>query len=200
MAQDIRELLKKDSLVSSEKLTEGHQDRFLAKLEEALPKEESKFNFYWFKIAASILVVFSLSILGYNQINKVTTNANIVSTDQNPKGKEGTVKRASPLAAISPQYEEVENSILASIKKQLSQIKIDDKNRELVESFRLRLGSLDKEYQHLSKELVDVGPSLLSVEAMMENLKMRLSLLKRLKDKLKELERIDHENYNEIQA
>jgi len=109
-------------------------------------------------------------------------------------------KQTSTLAEISPEYEEVENTILTSIKFQLSNITIDDTNRELVESFKMRLANLDKEYQRLNRELIEVGPNVQSVEAMMENLKIRLSLLSRLKDKLKELERIEKENYNEIQA
>jgi len=47
---------------------------------------------------------------------------------------------------------------------------------------------------------MEVGPNQQSVEAMIENLKLRLSLLNRLNDKLKELEKIANESYYEIQA
>lgn len=201
MAQDIRELLKQDKQIPSGQIQEGHQQRFMSRLEKELPKKTKSFNSNWLKIAASVVVIFSISLVTYNQFDATKIEGTeVVNVDT---GKDATVllnKQTSPLAEISPQYEEVENSILTSIKFQLSQITIDDTNRELVESFMARLDNLDKEYQRLNKELIEVGPNVQSVEAMMENLTIRLSLLNRLKDKLKELESIENENYNEIQA
>ncbi len=204
MAQDIRELLKQDRALPSERIKEGHEARFMARLEKELPKKAKKsFNYGWLKIAASVAIVFTISMFTFNQFN----GANTVSTDivdtESTDLKDGTVvltKQSSPLAEISPEYEKVENYLLTSIKFQLSEITVDDKNRELVESFKIRLNNLDREYQNLSKELIEVGPNIESVEAMMENLTLRLSLLNRLKDKLKELEKIENESYDEIQA
>ncbi|WP_108866288.1 hypothetical protein [Aquimarina aquimarini] len=203
MAQDIRELLKKDKHIPSERIQEGHEQRFLSRLEKELPKKTKKFPYHWLNIAASIVVIFSVSLLTYNQLNVNNAEGTEVVNLDNESVKNSSIiltKQTSPLAEISPEYEEVENSILTSIKFQLSQITIDDSNRELVESFMTRLNNLDKEYQQLNKELIEVGPNVQSVEAMMENLTIRLSLLNRLKDKLKELERIENQNYNEIQA
>ncbi|WP_062057733.1 hypothetical protein [Aquimarina longa] len=202
MAQDIRELLRQDKQIPSEQIREGHQQRFLSKLEKELPKKTRSFNYKWINIAASIIVIFSISLISYNQFggNK-PQETEVVGLDNNVKNSSVILaKQSSSLAEISPEYEKVESSILTSIKFQLSKITIDDTNRELVESFKVRLGNLDKEYQKLNKELIEVGPNVQSIEAMMENLTIRLSLLNRLKDKLKELERIENENYNEIQA
>ena len=203
MAQDIRELLKQDKRLPSERLGDGHELRFIEKLEKQLPVKEKKINYGWLRSAASVVVVLSVSLMTFNQLGRGNTEeVNVV--DANDTGtKNSTVlltKQSSPLAEISPEYEKVENYLLTSIKFELSQITIDDTNRELVESFMVRLENLDKEYQLLSKELIEVGPNTESVEAMIENQTLRLTLLNRLKDKLKELEKIENEGYNEIQA
>ncbi len=202
MAQDIRELLKQDKQIPAEKIKEGHQQRFMSRLEKELPKETRSFSYNWLKIAASIVVILSVSIFSFNRFgNSNPEEDGIVNLDNGVKDATVVVnKQSSTLAEISPEYQEVENNILTSIKFQLSNITVDNTNRELVESFKVRLDNLDKEYQRLNKELMEVGPNVQSVEAMMENLKIRLSLLSRLKDKLKELEQIENENYNEIQA
>ncbi len=203
MAQDIRELLKQDKQIPSERIKEGHQQRFTDRLERELPSKTNNTNYNWLKIAASIVVIFSVSLMTFNQFQPGDANTTDVVDVNNSEIKNSTVvldKESSPLAAMFPEYEKVENSILTSIKFQLSQITIDDTNRELVESFMVRLKNLDNEYQRLNKELMEVGPNQQSIEAMIENLKLRLSLLNRLNDKLKELEKIENEGYNEIQA
>ncbi|MBP2834205.1 hypothetical protein J8281_18555 [Aquimarina sp. U1-2] len=201
MAQDIRELLKQDRQIPVERIREGHKQRFKLRLEKELPKKTTTFTYNWLKVAASIIVIFSVSMLAYTKLG--STNAQVDQLVENSTVKNATVtmnKQSSTLAEISPEYEEVENTILTSIKFQLSSIKVNDTNRELVESFKTRLDNLDKEYQRLNTELIQVGPNVQSVEAMMENLTIRLSLLSRLKDKLKELESIENEIYNEVQA
>ncbi|TSE10647.1 hypothetical protein [Aquimarina algiphila] len=204
MAQDIRELLKQDRQIPSEKIKQGHEFRFMSRLEKELPQKKTRsLNYKWLKIAASIVVILSISVLTFNQLGGESSEGIEVVDVNDSNVVNATVnlnKQSSTLAEISPEYQEVENSILTSIKFQLSQITIDDTNRELVESFMARLDNLDKEYQKLNRELIEVGPNVQSVEAMMENLTIRLSLLNRLKDKLKELESIENENYNEIQA
>jgi hypothetical protein len=203
MAQDIRELLKQDKQIPAGQIRKGHQQRFMSRLEKELPKKTKRVEYKWLNIAASIVVIFSVSLLTYNQFgSNEIKEVDIVDSNTTPVKNSSVIlaKQSSPLAEISPEYQEVENSILTSIKFQLSQITIDDTNRELVESFMTRLDNLDNEYQRLSKELIEVGPNVQSVEAMMENLTIRLSLLNRLKDTLKELERIENENYNEVQA
>lgn len=203
MAQDIRELLRQDKQIPSERMREGHELRFMSRLEAEIPEKKSSFSYGWLNVAASIVVIISVSLLTYNQFGSKNARNNQVVDIDNTLVKNSSVvltKEASSLAKISPEYEELENSMLTAIRVQLLNITIDDKNRELVESFKTRLNDLDKEYQKLNRELMEVGPNVQSVEAMMENLTIRLSLLTRLKDKLKELERIENENYNEIQA
>ncbi|WP_378177075.1 hypothetical protein [Aquimarina sp. SS2-1] len=203
MGQDIRELLKKDTRIPAERLAEGHENRFMARLEAELPKKARKFNYGWLRIAASVVVILSVSMLAFNEFGEKSINDSQIVDTNVMDSKNSTVvltKQTSPLAEMFPEYEEAENYLLTGIKFQLSQITVDDSNRELVESFMKRLADLNKEYQDLNKELIEVGPNVQSAEAMIENLTLRLSLLNRLKDKLKELEKIENENYIDIQA
>ncbi|WP_299261369.1 hypothetical protein [uncultured Aquimarina sp.] len=203
MGQDIRELLKQDNKIPVERLVDGHQNRFMAKLEEELPKKARKSNSGWLRIAASVVVIFSISMLAFNEFGYNGIDGTEVVDVDMPEAKNATVvltKQTSSLAEMFPEYEEAENYLLTGIKFQLSQINVDDSNRELVESFMKRLENLNNEYLDLNKELIEVGPNVQSAEAMIENLTLRLSLLKRLKDKLKELEKIENENYIDIQA
>ncbi|AXT53280.1 hypothetical protein D1818_21535 [Aquimarina sp. BL5] len=203
MGQDIRELLKQDNKIPAERLVEGHQNRFMARLEEELPKKARKFNYGWLRVAASVVVILSVSMFAFNEFgNNGIDGTQVVDVDAQ-ESKNATVvltKQTSSLAEMFPEYEEAENYLLTGIKFQLSQINVDDSNRDLVESFMKRLENLNKEYLDLNKELIEVGPNVQSAEAMIENLTLRLSLLKRLKDKLKELEKIENENYIDIQA
>jgi len=49
------------------------------------------------------------------------------------------------------------------------------------------LDELDREYKRLSIELTEAGPSELTVNALIDNLKFRLNLLYRLRNQLKQL-------------
>lgn len=203
MPQDIRELLRQDNKVPTGQIRAGHQKRFMEMLDRELPQKPKSNNLGWLKIAASIVVIFSISVLTYNQLGRQDPITDAVVNVDDANTKNSTVvlnKETSPLAEISPEYEKIENYFLTSIKFELSKIEVDDTNRELVESFMRRLEKLDREYQQLNKELVEVGLNSQIVEAMTENLQLRLTLLNRLKQKLKELERIENENYTEIQA
>lgn len=204
MPQDIRELLRQDNQIPTERLKAGHEQRFLALLETELPQEKKRRDYSWMRIAASVVVILSVSLFTFNNFkggaglpDETVVNANDALV------KNSTVvldKQTSPLAEISPEYETVENHYLTSIKFELAKITVDDTNRELVESFMRRLEKLDQEYQVLNKEFIKVGMNSDIVEALIENLKIRLNLLGRLNQKLKELENIENENYSEIQA
>jgi hypothetical protein len=52
----------------------------------------------------------------------------------------------------------------------------------------MKLNELNKEYQRLNKELTEDGPNALTIDALINNLKLRLSLLTRLQEQIKALE------------
>ncbi len=179
MARDIRELFKEDK-ISHEKMPKNHQDRFLEKLDKALPEEPKKSKFSWFRVAASVVVLLGLSFGTYNFFETDNTDLppEVVSTN--------TVETKS-LGDVSPGLKKVEDYYLASINLELSKIKPTAETKELFDDYLMQLNDLDEEYQRLSLELTESGPSELTVNALIDNLKFRLNLLYRLRAQLQEL-------------
>lgn len=178
MAQDIRELFKEDAQ-THEKMPINHQDRFLKKLDDAFPIE-SKSKFNRLKIAASIVVFLGLGFGAYNFLKQEAPipNNTIVNTN--------TVETKT-LGDVSPGLKKVEDYYLASINLELAKIEYTPETKDLFDGYVVQLEELDKEYKRLSVELTQSGPSELTVNALIDNLKFRLNLLYRLRAQLKEL-------------
>lgn len=191
MAQDIRELLKNDQKLSQDKMSKGHEARFLKKLEEELPKDTPKNMFTFFNVAASVVLLIGLTYGGYKLVN---FNQNTVI----PEVTTNTVA-AKTIGDVSPQLKKVEDYYLASINLELSKMKITSENKELFDGYLARLEDLNNEYNRLTEELIEAGPNEQTVNALIDNLKFRLNLLYRLKDKLNELNNSEN-NYEELQS
>lgn len=191
MAQDLRELMretKEDGL----ELREGHQSRFQDRLAKALPehkKNEHKggttslgINFF-LKIAAVLILAGGIVwFVGKDAFARADTE--VVSVDKDLQEKEDPTLQLSDL---SPQFKKVEDYYLASINVEIARLEITDENKELVDAFLKQLAELDAEYARLNKEITESGISEEMVNAMVENLKLRLELLSKLKQKLSEL-------------
>ncbi|WP_299888522.1 hypothetical protein [uncultured Lacinutrix sp.] len=181
MAKDIRDLFEADKKMSVEKMPEGHEHRFLKKLEAVKP-ERKKSRFSFINIAASIVLLLGLSFGAFQ----------IFNTDD-PSGKEVTVTepeenvKTMTLGEISPDLKKVEDYYLANINLELSKIKLTPENKELFDGYVNRLNDLKAEYHRLSVELANEGPDEPTVDALISNLKLRLKLMYRLKEQLKDL-------------
>ncbi len=186
MAKDIRDLFEADKKMSNEQLSEGHEARFLDKLDTNLPqKKESKWTFL--NIAASVLLIFGLGFGSY-QVFKTdgnTTSTTIVNTESD------SLENTMTLGDISPDLKKVEDYYVANINLELSKMKLTPENKELFDGYLLRLEELNTEYTSLSKELTDNGPDEHTVNALINNLKFRLNLMYRLKDQLNQLNTIE---------
>ena len=180
MARDIRKLFKEEQQESPLKMSEGHEARFLEKLDSALPVETSiKKRFSVLQIAASIVILIGLgfgasTFFGNTEVIPVE----IVDT------KDDQLKS---LGDISPDFKKVEDYYLANINIELSKVKQTPENKELFDGYVMRLAELNQEYKRLSVELTDHGPNELTVSALIDNLKLRLNLLYRLKEQLNDL-------------
>lgn len=177
MAQDIRELLKKDFKKNQEKMPENHQDRFLKKLDFALPvKKKTTFN--GLHIAASTIVLLGLCFGAFKYFElKNPMNNQVISKTMATK----------TLGDISPGLKKVEDYYLATIHLELSKIKYTPETKDVFDGYLKQLDFLNKEYEKLSVELTENGPSELTVNALIDNLKYRLNLLYRLREQLNEL-------------
>ena len=179
MAQDIRDLFKNEE-VSSETMLENHQERFLKKLNDALPETKSK-SFNWYGIAASVVVLFGLSYGAFTYVSKIGIKPNT----------EHMTPSIKTLGDVSPGLKKVEDYYLASINLELSKIKYTPETKEVFDGYIKQLDELNKEYERLSIELTEIGPTELTINALIDNLKLRLNLLYRLKEQLQELNHTD---------
>jgi len=193
MAQDLRHLFENEKNDSQLKMSEGHEARFLEKLNNALPENTSiKKRFSILKVAASIVVLIGLAFSAYKFLQQPKSIENTVVENEN-QTKEDQLKS---LGDISPDFKKVEDYYLANINLELSKIKQTPENKELFDGYLIRLAELNQEYKRLSIELTENGPNELTVSALIDNLKLRLNLLYRLKEQLHDLNASDEAKIN----
>jgi len=193
MAQDIRELFKNEQKVTHETMPENHQERFLEKLNQAMPvKKKTKFN--WLQIAASLVVLLGLSFgaFKYFQPSATITSPNNVAATETVQTK--------TLGDVSPGLKKVEDYYLASINLELSKVKYTPETKDIFDGYLEQINVLNKEYENLSIELTNNGPNELTVNALIDNLKYRLNLLYRLREKLNELNASNNTNKAALQS
>lgn len=200
MGQDIRKMMKEHIPTDAPKLSEGHEARFEALLATSFQEKKNKNNasFFWLRIAAVGIILISLGYFGMKQLSSKDDiiDTTIVDANKTPKAD----PEQFTLGDISPDLKKVEDFYLTGINVQLASLKIDDENKELMDGYMLRINELDKEYALLNNEMNKVGPSEETVTALIDNLKLRLELLFKLKNKLKELKQIENETYTSIQS
>jgi hypothetical protein len=194
MAQDIRKTLK-DYSPDSPGLSSDHEARFKTLLASSLQEKKKKPTFLWLKIAAVGILLLSLGYFGYHRLSGDThTDPVIANTSEEV---ENTANQFT-LGDISPDLKKVEDFYITGINVQLASLQTTDENKDLIDGYMLRLTELNKEYEALIKEMNLTGPSEANVSALIDNLKLRLELLFRLKNKLKELKNLENDEFNSI--
>ncbi len=211
MAQDIRNLLK-NRPEEKGKLSATHENVFLAKLEAHFPEEPSaeketkNASFFWLKVAAVAIVFLTVSFFGYQYIAGLdggsSVNNSFAETTQEEKEKAPEIVKQPQLTLgdLSPALKKVEDFYLTGINVQLASLDENDDNKELIEGYKKRIAALDVEYNRLNNELTEMGPTEATINALIDNLKLRLDLLFKLKNKLKELKILDNEKFDDLQA
>lgn len=176
MGQDLKKLFENDRLVNHTRKSD-HEDVFIERLYTELPMKK-KSSFGVLKIAASIVLFLTLGITTYLIVNqdKNLTNPEFILSD------------------ISPDLKEIESFYVASIDQVLSEIQQKNSNRAVVNRYMNRLSILKEEHQLLVVEMKEEGPNTMSINALINNLKMQLELLQGLKS---EVETVKN-NQNEI--
>lgn len=208
MAQDIRKLLQQDSHDGS-KLSKDHQARFATKLEAAFAEETSvegvrtlserkASKFSWMKVAAIAVCLIAVSVFGYYSLSEKTQlgDAQFVETSEENNTLESP---QLTLGSLSPDLKKVEDYYVTGINVQLASLQINDDNRDVIEGYMEQLEALSVEYTLLNTELNEVGPTESTITALIDNLQLRLELLFKLKNKLKELKNQNNEAFNSIQ-
>ncbi|MCX2837435.1 hypothetical protein OQ279_04660 [Salinimicrobium sp. MT39] len=192
MAQDIRKMLQEDKSLPSQP-PRGHRNRFEARLEEHFPenKQEKSSNrsFFFLKIAAVLVVALGVGFFFLN--NKGTFSGNEITDApaevEQEKEEEIEVTKEYQLSDESPEFRKIENFYLASLNIELAKLDVNESNKALVDSFMTQLAGLDQEYKKLNAEISETGLTESSVEALISNLQLRLELLYKLKNKIKDV-------------
>lgn len=178
MAQDLRGLMRNDITRDDGTMPDGHEARFLNKLDAALPTQATKPKSNWLGIAASVIVLIGLTLGAFKFFNTPKPIDNPTETV--------TITERKTLGDVSPDLKKVEDYYLANINLQLSKVQLTPDNKELFDSYVNRLEVLNAEYLKLSDDLTANGPSEPTVNALINNLKLRLNLLYRLQEQLED--------------
>jgi hypothetical protein len=202
MAQDIREIMKVKAS-QEPRLPVGHEARFKARLQANFGLDKSAIQvknteLFWMKIAALTIAFIAVSMFGYHQLSQNNENDSFVERSPTTQPKENV--KLVRLADISPDLKRVEEYYITGINKRLASLKITTDNKDVIDGYMQQLTVLDLEYESLNIELTEVGPSEETITALVDNLKMRLELLMKLKTKLKELKNHTNENISSIEV
>ena len=184
MAQDLRELFEKERNERKFSMKSGHEDRFMDKLEKELPAEQKRNYPFWFSVAASVVVLLGFGIYFLSQTGRNHDEPNTNVVDVNTE-QEHVIPIS--LGDLSPDLKKIEDYYVANINLQLSELEFNDDNKALVDGYMEQLAELDREYNRLNKELNELGPNDDTINALINNLQLRLHLLQKLKTKLNQL-------------
>ncbi|WBL23167.1 hypothetical protein [Zunongwangia sp. HRR-M8] len=208
MGQDIRKMLQDDKEKQKFQIPEGHHARFEDRLNKSFPEKKKSGNYKWFLQIAAVLVV-ALAVGGFfyfssgNSVdaygNQVVENSEESPAEEKEKKSENSAKQFQ-LSDVSPQYKKIEDYYMASLNMELAKLDVNNENKALIDSFMKQLAELDKEYKRLNNELNELGPNEQTIEAMVANLQLRLELLFKLKQKLKEIKESKDNSYENAQA
>lgn len=185
MGQDLRELFARERKETKYALKQGHENRFMSKLEQEMPKGRNTNRFLWLSIAASALVVFGIGFYLFSMKSDGLDPNLEKETVNTEDGNQDHVTIS--LGDLSPDLKKIEDFYVANINLQLSDLEFNSDSKELVDGYMARLSELDNEYKRLNVELNEIGPNDNTVSALISNLQLRLQLLQRLKTKLNQL-------------
>jgi len=185
MSRDLRELLKNE-VMERGKLSKNHRKKFEAKLQKEMHKSKISKSMLW-RIAASFLIIVGV---GYS-INYFSSS---------PAEKSAELVKIESLGSISPELKTIENYYLASIQTEISNLDETPENKELIDGFLEKIGELTTEYKVLTIELNEFGLNEKTINALIENLQLRLKLLIQLKEQINELKKLNISNNENIQV
>jgi hypothetical protein len=201
MAQDIRDIMKASSS-QEPKLPKGHKARFETRLQANFSPNKtlqaSSPMQIWIKIAAVAIAFVAVSVFGYYQLSKNRLGDRLVESA--PGLESQTDEKLVHLADISPDLKRVEQYYTSGIKDVLASLTITTDNKDVIDGYMQQLQVLDLEYESLNLELTQAGPTEETITALVDNLKLRLELLMKLKTKLKELKNNTNENISSIEV
>ena len=197
MAQDLRKLFEEERRSEQFLMEDGHEARFLERLEENLPeKMEGRSTFFFVRIAAAVIVLMATTIFfvfqNSSEVGMPSTLPEVTTANVNPSDS------AISLGDLSPDLQKIEAYYVSNINFELSQLDVSEAYKDMVDGFMQQLADLDKEYRLLNDELNDLGPNDETIAALIQNLQLRLQLLQKLKGKINQLKSSKNEQETHI--
>jgi hypothetical protein len=144
----------------------GHRENFEKRLNSMINESKAKKNkFYWFRIAGSVLLFFSIISSVFLYSSKSTLGESTTSTSNEVSN-----------------FEEVENQYSSKIKEALVPVRSSKKYLSPeYRSFLKEMDKLDRENEKLKKLLEAFPNDERILNSIIENYKSRLTLLEQLK-------------------
>jgi len=162
MKQDIRNIIGEIE-PSHKELPTSHRAEFLGKLQASNRQKSKLVNFMViFKIAAAIVLFVSVGYFTFNGLFK--SDALLVETK------------------IELQLKDIETQYLEHIDTEWQKFVALTSDEKLVNRYEQKLNELNVDYQEISKEFRQNKNNIIFIEALVENLKTRLQLLKDIQD------------------
>ncbi len=155
---------------------DGHQKRFLDRLNA---QQEAKPQRNWWKplsIAASIVVILGIGF-------------SLMKSPQ-PSGE---------LASVSPEMEQTQTFFVSAINNEIDKLKSFEtpETKQLIDDALKQITNLEKEYQQLKIDLVESGNDKRVIYAMISNFQSRIDLLEHVVTIIEDFENLKM-NENEI--
>tara|TARA_R110002073_G_scaffold8207_1_gene45602 strand:- start:52825 stop:53370 length:546 start_codon:yes stop_codon:yes gene_type:complete len=164
----------------SANLSSNHQNKFENKLMKELHQKESKPQTWkWLSIAASLALLVSIAIQFYP--------VDLPNETEIEKKTDNKIR----LGTISPDLNTVETYYTNSINLALSELEPTEENKEILDGYLVKIGQLTTEYKSLTTELNTKGVNDEIINALINNLQLRLQLLQRLKKQLNDLKQLN---------
>lgn len=178
MTRDIRKLAKQISKEETS-LSANHEANFEKLIMSELhPKSTKTIPLKWISIAASVTVLLSVCSLFFLK-------------NEDEKIPENTPTKQITLGTISPEFNTIETYYVNSINLEISEIEIDNTNKELIDGYLVKIAELMNEYTLLTKELNTKGVNNATIDALIRNLQLRLELLQQLKKQLSQFKNLN---------
>jgi hypothetical protein len=157
------------------------QDRLMKEVQTQQPKKRS---YRWLQVAASVVLIVSLVINFYPKDIE--------------EPNEDTPAQAITLGNLSPELKSIESYYVNSINYEISNLDVTENNKEILDGYLAKISELTTEYKSLTTELNTKGVNDEIINALINNLQLRLKLLQRLKKQLNELKNLNSKQ-NETQ-
>ena len=185
MPKDVREMLQEEHTMDGQ-LSKGHRKKFEAKLHRELHTPANR-SYTWMKWAASVILVIGLG-------------ATAIFFNNDSTSPEVPANRIESLGSISPDLKKIENYYLANIQTEIANLEETPENKELLDGYLEKISELTADYKQLTNELNTEGVNENTVNALIENLQLRLKLLNQLKEQLNELNKLNLKENENLQV